>query len=122
MNLLADTSVWIDHFRTPNPLLSKAISNGELVCHEYVIAELALGSVPERMRLLAALAALPAPMPVTTSELIDFINRHDLTSKGIGFVDAHLLISVSQSENVRLWTHDKRLAAQADLLGLGNNP
>lgn len=38
--------------------------------------------------------------------------------KGIGWVDAHLLVAVLQSEGIKLWTRDKRLNAIAQELNL----
>ena len=42
--------------------------------------------------------------------------------KGIGYIDAHLLASVTLTEAARLWTRDKRLAAIARQLKIGLNP
>ena len=122
MKVLADTSVWIDHFRSPDPQLIAGVAAGWIACHDFILAELALGSVPDRQRLLAALSALPTVQPVSTTALLAFIEQNDLPAKGIGFVDAHLLAAVSQSGSTRLWTRDKRLAQQAERLGLGANP
>jgi hypothetical protein len=47
-----------------------------------------------------------------------FIEQHALMGKGIGYVDAHLLASVTLDGSVRLWTRDKRLHAVAETLGL----
>ncbi len=31
--ILVDTSVWIDHLRSPDVQLQKLLQNGEVVCH-----------------------------------------------------------------------------------------
>ena len=38
--------------------------------------------------------------------------------KGIGYIDAHLLVSVTLTNEARLWTTDKRLAEIAANLRL----
>ena len=37
--------------------------------------------------------------------------------KGVGFIDVQLLAAVTISQNVKLWTRDKRLAKLAEQLG-----
>jgi predicted nucleic acid-binding protein len=41
--ILADTSVWIEHFRSGNRELHQWLGQGQIVIHPFVIAELALG-------------------------------------------------------------------------------
>lgn len=115
--VVVDTSIWIGHFRKPDPLLAEVLENGALKMHELVIAELALGSVPDRDNLLEDLSLLPKLFAVEANELIEFVSDRRLYSSGIGYVDAQLLIAAAKADG-RLWTHDKRLAAQAERLGL----
>ena len=51
-------------------------------------------------------------------ELIFFIEQNDLMGRGIGYIDAHLLASVSLSRPARLWTVDRQLKDVAISLGL----
>ena len=46
--ILADTSIWIDHFRESDAELRRIIEEDALLCHPFVIGELALGSLPAR--------------------------------------------------------------------------
>ena len=46
------------------------------------------------------------------------IERHRISGRGIGLVDAHLLASVLLTPEARLWTRDKRLRAVATELGI----
>jgi len=39
--ILADTSVWIDHFRSETHELRVALNQGQIVTHPFVVAELA---------------------------------------------------------------------------------
>jgi predicted nucleic acid-binding protein len=48
--ILVDSSIWIDHFRHGDLDLTKIIGDDRLLCHPFVIGELALGSLRERMR------------------------------------------------------------------------
>jgi predicted nucleic acid-binding protein len=118
--LLADSSVWIDHFRSPEEQFKRALGDGHLIMHELVIAELALGSIPDRDKLIAALQLMPRLDGLTQPELLSFISRHELMSKGVGYVDAQLLGSIARMAGARLWTRDKRLHAQAERLGVAH--
>jgi hypothetical protein len=51
-------------------------------------------------------------------EVLHFIRRHSLAGEGIGYVAAHLLAAARLTASATLWTHDKRLSAVADRLGL----
>ena len=45
----------------------------------------------------------------TTTEVLNFIESHDLYESGCGAVDISLLASVLISRNAKLWTLDKKL-------------
>lgn len=120
--VLADTSAWIAHFREPDSVIVDAIRSDRLWTHEFVIAELALGSIPKRAAFLADLRAFQRVGARTTDDLITFVEEKRLATTGIGFVDASLLIGLAAEKGVRLWTRDKRLAAQAERLGLYYTP
>lgn len=47
-----------------------------------------------------------------------FIRRNDLSGSGIGYADAHLLVSTRLTPGTGLWTRDRRLLAAARRLGL----
>jgi predicted nucleic acid-binding protein len=115
--ILADSSVWIEHFRKPLLLLPELIGSGDLRMHPFVIGELALGSVPDRTRLLTFLAALPVGAQAENAAVLEFIEARKLFGCGIGYVDAHLLLTCVEAGD-QLWTRDKRLAGQAELLDL----
>lgn len=119
--ILVDTSVWIDHFHSPVAPLVEALELGEVLTHPFVIGELACGRIRKRREVLNLLAALPSASVATSDEVLHFIEEQALMGKGIGYVDVHLLASVSLSEGVRLWTTDKRLAPVARMLGLSSD-
>jgi predicted nucleic acid-binding protein len=116
--LLADTSVWIDHFRSGNAALQKALNQGEIVIHPCVIAELALGSLRDRTRTLTMLDLLPQVRVAQLSEVRLMIESQRLYNLGIGLTDAHLIASVFIDSPTLLWTRDKRLRQVAENLGI----
>lgn len=116
--ILVDTSVWVDHLRTGDAALASLLDEGQVLTHPFVIGELACGNLRRRGELLALLSELPQARHATYDEVLYYIERHRLMGLGIGYVDAHLLASVSLTEAAHLWTRDKRLTAVARRLKL----
>ena len=116
--ILADTSIWIDHFRSGNKELRKHLNEGQIVIHPSIIAELALGSLQQRTRTLALLDLLPQVQVAQLSEVRRMIEARRLYSLGIGLTDAHLIASVFINSSTLLWTRDKRLRKAAEALGI----
>jgi predicted nucleic acid-binding protein len=120
--ILADTSIWIDHFRSgtrsKNNELRKHLTQGQIVIHPSIIAELALGSLKQRTRTLALLDLLPQMQVAQLNEVRRMIESRRLYSLGIGLTDAHLLASVFLSPSTLLWTRDKPLRKAAEGLGI----
>jgi len=115
--ILADTSIWIDHFRHPDAELRRIVEEDRLLCHPAVIGELALGSLRDRGSVIAFLAAQREALVATHDEVMMMIDRHSIFSIGIGYTDAHLLASVLLDQRTSLWTKDKRLRAAAEKAG-----
>jgi len=116
--ILADTSVWIDHFRTPSHELRRYLTQAHIVMHPFVVAELALGSLRQRSKTLALLDLLPQLRVAQTAELRQLIEHHRLYAQGMGLVDAHLIASVLINPGTLLWTRDKQLRKSAEALGI----
>jgi len=116
--VLVDTSIWIDHFRKTEPGLVALLNTGSVVCHPFIIGELAAGNLKNRAAVLGLFQALPTVQVVESHELLDFIDSRGLMGKGLGLVDLHLLASAVLAR-VPLWTGDKRLAVAAEGLGVG---
>ncbi|HPO17398.1 MAG TPA: PIN domain-containing protein [Candidatus Hydrogenedentes bacterium] len=115
--ILADTSVWVDHLRSPNKRLAELLRADEVVCHSFVIGELACGNIKNRTQILHLLQALPTVQKVEDDEILLFIEQHHLMRRGLGLIDIHLLASTALSD-VYLWTLDTRLCQAAKELGL----
>ena len=113
--ILADTSIWIDHLRAPDPKLSHLLRARRIVTHAFVIGEIALGSLRNRAAVIAALNDLRQMRVAMPDEVMALIENVRLFGRGIGYVDAHLLASVRLTPGARLWTRDKRLLEAAVL-------
>ena len=112
--ILADSSVWIDYIAGDHPELDALLADERVLCHPYVIAELALGSLGRRRtEILASLRALPSLYPASQSEVMTMIDAHGIHSRGIGYVDANLIASLRLRPGSYLLTKDKRLNAVA---------
>jgi predicted nucleic acid-binding protein len=116
--ILADTSVWVDHLRAGDKALVALLDAGMVLAHPFVIGELALGNLRQREIVLKALADLPHARVATDVEVLHFVERHALSGRGIGYIDAHLLAAVKLTAGAELWTNDKRLHGVAVQLGL----
>ena len=116
--ILADTSIWIDHLRSDNSEMRRLLSQGQIVIHPFIIAELALGSLQRRTKTLALLDLLPQVCVARMSELRAMIEARGLYSLGIGLTDAHLIASVFIDSPTLLWTKDRRLRKVAEALGI----
>jgi predicted nucleic acid-binding protein len=116
--ILADTSVWIDHFRSGNKDMWRRLDQGQIVVHPFIIAELALGSLQDRSRTLALLDRLPQVRVAQLSEVRLTIEARRLYSLGIGLTDAHLIASVFIDPPTLLWTRDKPLRRAAEGFGI----
>ena len=57
--ILVDTSIWIDHLRTGNPMLAALLQHGQVLGHPFVLGELALGNLARRNEILGLLRNLP---------------------------------------------------------------
>ena len=119
--ILADSSVWIDHLRHGSATLGELVEGDELLCHPFVIGELACGNLEKRDVTLQLLQTLPEAPILQHQEVLMFVERHRLMRSGIGWLDAHLLGSAFLA-GAGLWTLDGPLARAAAKLSLPNRP
>ena len=116
--ILVDTSIWIDHLRKSDELLSDLLDRKQVLIHPYVLGELALGSLRHRDRILRDLQDLKRTVVAHPDEVLRFIQQERLFQTGIGYVDAHLLAALRLTPEAWLWTRDRRLDALAERLSL----
>jgi predicted nucleic acid-binding protein len=115
--ILVDTSVWIDHLRTGSGRLKSLLQDDQVLCHPFVIGELACGNLHNRNEVLHLLEALPAAPVADHTEVLHLVNAHRLYGQGLGWIDAHLLASALIT-GCELWTSDRLLHSLADRIGL----
>ena len=116
--ILADTSVWIDHLRSPVPRLAELVGADELLMHSMVLGELACGNLSNRERSLGDWRRFPMIPEAEHGDVLSTIESRSLMGRGIGFIDAHLLCAVLNHENALLWTRDGSLHRVAADLGV----
>jgi len=110
--VLVDTSVWVSHFQEGSPQFEALLMKGRVVCHPFIIGELACGNLKNRKEILSLLEALPAATIADHKEVLYFIEQHQLMGIGLGYVDVYLLASAHLSR-IRFWTRDKKLMEAA---------
>ncbi len=116
--ILADTSIWVSHFREGDPWLQECLSNGQILIHSFVLGEIACGNLRSRSRVLNDLSQLPFAICATDDEVLTLLEQQSLFGKGIGWIDAHLLAS-ARLTSCQLWTLDRPLRDLARQLRVG---
>jgi predicted nucleic acid-binding protein len=117
--ILADTSVWVDHLRKGNRRLQRLLESGLVVCHPFVIGELACGHLRNRAEVLTLLAALPSATVAGHEEALRLVSDRKLFGKGLGWIDVHLLASALLT-GCTLRTRDRALTTAARALKLAD--
>jgi predicted nucleic acid-binding protein len=116
--ILVDTAVWIDFWkkRPHTDALVELLEDDQILVHDFVMAELAVGNLgPAHVRdeILSGLLRLPRAPLVSLDELLMLIRTQRLERRGLGAVDAHLLAS-ARLVSAQLWTTDKALVSAAE--------
>ena len=106
--VLVDTAVWLSHLRQGDEELEKLLNDGQVMCHQFIIGEIACGNIKNRAEVLTLLQLLPLASQAKHEEVIEFIENNNLMGRGLGYIDMHLSAS-ARLTGVRLWTLDKKL-------------
>ncbi|MEM1020397.1 MAG: type II toxin-antitoxin system VapC family toxin [Pseudomonadota bacterium] len=117
--ILVDTSVWVDHLRKTNDDLVDLLEAGQVTIHPFIVGEIALGSLQNRTTVLTLLDTLKALPKAQDNEVRLMIEKQSLFSRGIGWVDAHLIAAAQLASPMLIWTRDKRFGEICDELGIG---
>jgi predicted nucleic acid-binding protein len=115
--ILVDTSVWIEHLRAGNDRLKTLLFDEQILCHPFVIGEMACGTLQKRHEILTMMKALPEAHLLDHEEVMSFLEARRLYGRGIGWVDAHLLAS-TMFTGCALWTFGKPLRRAAAALNV----
>ncbi|MBI3461622.1 MAG: PIN domain-containing protein [Planctomycetes bacterium] len=113
--ILADTSVWVEHLRHGSARLSSLLRDEQVLCHPFVVGELACGNLANRRELLALLTSLPQALLAEQQEVLHLVDAEHLYGRGLGWVDVHLLASALLTD-CALWTLDRVLRTTAAAL------
>ena len=89
--VLVDTYVWVSHLRDGNVGLEKLLNNGEVVCHPFIVGELACVNLKNGEEILSYLQSLPVAILAEDQEVLKLIEANQLMGKGLGYIDAHLI-------------------------------
>jgi predicted nucleic acid-binding protein len=116
--VLLDSSIWIDHLREPDRLLSQLLGRREVLMHPLVLGEIAMGNMKSRAIRLEFLSSLPPAEIAEHEDVLELVHEQHLYGTGLGFVDAHLLATARLFPQTPLWTRDKRLLTAARKLGV----
>jgi predicted nucleic acid-binding protein len=108
MDVLVDTSVWIDHLQKGDAHLATLLEEGRVVTHPFVIGELSCGNIQKRKATLSLLKNLPSVLAANHRDVFELIEQRSLFGLGLGWTDAHVLTS-SILHDYPLWTRDKAL-------------
>ena len=115
--ILADTSIWVQHFRSGDAKLSALLSDAQVFMHPHVVGELACGNLKTRAMVLDHLKALPQARVASDAEVLKLLEARRLWGRGLGWTDMHLIASALLTR-CGLWTLDKRLAATGAEIGI----
>ena len=110
--ILVDTSVWVDHLRLGNERLKTLLFKGQVATHPFVIGELACGNLRNRAEIMRLLDAFPRLPVAEHEEVMHLLSSRQLHSRGLGWVDVHLLASALLA-GCGLWTLDEALSRGA---------
>lgn len=117
MNVLVDSSVWVGHFKQRNDHLVALLEEGAVICHPYIVGELACGTPPQRKHIIELLSELQSAPVATQEEFLALMDARQLYGRGCGYVDMCLLASAMLSEKSLIWTLDKRFELLAAEVG-----
>ena len=118
--VLVDTSVWVEHLRRGEPRLASLLGAADVLCHPFIIGELACGNLRNRREILGLLAALPSLRKASDDEVLLFIGRNGMQGKGLCLIDMHLLASCALAGRP-IWTLDRKLEEAAAEVGVGTH-
>lgn len=115
--VLVDTSVWIEHLRDGSAELVALLLQDRVLCHPFVVGELACGNLRNRTKVLELLTRLPEAPFAKHEEVLHLVAARRIHGRGLGWIDAHLLASALLRGCV-LWTLDRPLRSAAESLDI----
>jgi hypothetical protein len=74
--LLVDTSVRVFHLRKGNIRVKRLLNDGNVVCHPFIVGELACGNLKNRSEILSLLQTLPLATQAENEDIMQFIENY----------------------------------------------
>lgn len=116
MSIILDTSIWIEYFKGKTEyfdICQQFIEKGEVKTIEIIFAELLQGALNKRE--IEMIKAYYELIPKTEIDQLfilagEYSKNEKLINKGIGLIDACIIIATIKS-NSKLWTLDKKIKA-----------
>jgi len=123
VNVLIDTSAWIEHLKGTTELVRDVLLNEgtHILVHTLVIAELVLGGVKADSDIISLIKTQTTVKEATNAEVLTFILSNNIHNKGVGYVDCSLLSSC-KLDDAAILTFDKSLLELAIELGVETQP
>src|SRR6476659_1049267 len=96
--ILVDTSIWIDYINKGfEDHLGFLLAGESVVMHDFVIGEIAMGSIKNRRVQLAFFGSLHRVPTAQDHEVRLLVETERLHGTGLSFIDAHLLTAARAS-------------------------
>jgi len=89
--------------------LIQLLVENRLRSHPMIIGELAIGGMANRFMHLNLMANIVVDALATHDEVLNFVDQETIYGVGIGWIDAHLIVSTVMNPNLVFWTRDKRI-------------
>ena len=100
------------------PEFRQLLATGDVLIYPMAIGEIACGTIHGRSGFLAYLRSLLRIAEVSPESVLQEIEAGGFMGRGIRFIDAHLLSSVTADGSASLWNRDRRLERIAGELGV----
>jgi predicted nucleic acid-binding protein len=114
MEIIADTSIWFEYFKRTEPYfteLQKYLNTLSIRIIEPVIGEMLQGALSKReIEFIKAHIQYVPKIEIQSlfERAGEYSFENKLISKGIGLIDACLIVAAIETES-RLWTLDKKI-------------
>lgn len=117
--IIVDTSIWVSHIQGKLTPLDDILGEGSVLLHPFVLGELLLNGLPKRGPFSVESLEEYSQAPVASAvEVASFIQWAKLAGTGVGYVDAHLLVSARLLPKGSIMTLDNDLQDQAERFDL----
>lgn len=114
MNVILDTSVWIEYLRGEIKYYDKCqklMESGQVLTVEIIFGELLQGAANKReIEVITELYSLIKKVKIDNLYILagDMSFREKFISKGIGLIDASIIMATIMT-NSQVWTLDKKI-------------